>query len=320
MPDFQAIDPEAVKRTIDEINAALKEKEIDPKVRQKLKYAEKNWPEKLREYETKEKLLGERNSYSKTDPDATFMRMKEDHMLNGQLKPGYNVQASTNRQYITNYTLAQTTTDTSTLKDHIDDYIESYGQVPESLTADAGYGSEENYGFLEERGITAFVKYNYFDKEQKQKKHNGNSFHADNLHYDPESDTYTCPMGQPMTYIGDKPRRTRNGYLQIHKLYQAKNCEGCPLRGPCHKASGNRVIQRSPKLVRYKQRVRELLTSDEGIEKRKQRWQVEAVFGNIKQNKGFRRFFLRGIEKVNVEFGLIALAHNLQRFSTTTGN
>lgn len=317
VPDFEAIDPEAVRRTIDEINKALKEREIDPKVRQKLKYAEKNWPEKLREYEEKEKLLGSRNSYSKTDPDATFMRMKEDHMLNGQLKPGYNVQASTERQYIINYTLAQTTTDTSTLKDHIDDLICGYGQVPESLTADAGYGSEENYGYLEEYGITPFVKYNYFDKEQSDKKYINDPFKADNLYYNAETDTYTCPMGQPMRYIGDKTRKTANGYLQTHKLYQAKNCEGCPLRGPCNKAAGNRIIQRSPKLVRYKQIVRELLTSEKGIEKRKQRYQVEAVFGNIKQNKGFRRFLLRGIEKVNVEFGLIALAHNLQRFSTT---
>ncbi len=92
------------------------------------------------------------------------------------------------------------------------------------------------------------------------------------------------------------------------------------MRGPCHKAVGNRIIQRSPNLVRYKQRVRELLTSEEGLEKRKQRWQVEAVFGNIKQNKGFRRFYLRGIEKVNIEFGLLAIAHNLQRFTNKAGH
>ena len=93
------------------------------------------------------------------------------------------------------------------------------------------------------------------------------------------------------------------------------DCEGCPMRGPCHKAKGNRIIQRSPNLNRHHQKIKELLLSEEGIEKRKQRWKVEAVFGNIKQNKGFRRFFLRGLEKVNTELGLIAIAHNLQRFS-----
>jgi transposase len=313
-PNFAAVDPEAVARTIDEINEALREKEIDPRVRQKLNYAKKNWPQKLAEYDEKEKILAGRNSYSKTDKDATFMRMKEDHMRNGQLKPAYNIQASTERQYIINYTLEQTTTDTNTLKGHIDEHIQSFGNSPESLTADAGYGSEENYGYLEEKGIAPFVKYNYFDKEINDKK--PNTFHADNLIYNPETDTYTCPIGQSMRYIGDRNRKTRTGYLQTHRMYQAINCQGCPMRGPCHKAEGNRIIQRSPNLVRYKQRVKDLLTSDEGIEKRKQRWQVEAVFGNIKQNKGFRRFNLRGIDKVTTEIGLIAIAHNLQRLST----
>jgi transposase len=317
-PDFAAIDPEAVRRTIEEINEALREKEIDPKIKQKLNYAKKNWPQKLAEYDEKEKILAGRNSYSKTDKDATFMRMKEDHMLNGQLKPGYNVQASTEKQYIINYTLGQTTTDTTLLKDHVGEHIHSYGSSPQTLTADAGYGSEENYGFLEDKGITPFVKYNYFDKEINDKK--PNTFHADNLIYNPTTDIYTCPIGQPMRYIGDKKRKTRTGYLQTHRMYQALNCRGCPMRGPCHRAEGNRIIQRSPNLVRYKQKVKELLTSDEGIVKRKQRWQVEAVFGNIKQNKGFRRFNLRGIDKATTEIGLIAIAHNLQRFSTNTGH
>ncbi len=141
-PEFEAIDPVSVARTIAEINEALKEKEIDPKVRQKLKYAEKNWPQKLAEYDEKDKILRGRHSYSKTDEDATFMRMKEDHMRNGQLKPGYNVQASTEKQYIINYTLGQTTSDTSLLKDHIGEHIESYGRSPESLTAERDTGAK----------------------------------------------------------------------------------------------------------------------------------------------------------------------------------
>lgn len=313
--DFKEINPQAVSEAISAINEALKDKEIDPKVKQKLNYARKNWPVKLKEYEEREKQLKGRNSLSKTDPDASFMRMKDDHMRNGQLKPGYNVQASTDKHYILNYTLGQTTADTTLLKDHIEDTIESYNMVPESLTADAGYGSEENYDYLEEKGITAYVKYGYFDKEQRDRKHRENPFLVDNLHYNAETDTYTCPIGQPMTYIGEKRRKTANGFVQTHRLYQAKNCEGCPMRGPCHKAAGNRIIQRSPNLSRHRQKIKQLLMSEEGIEKRKQRWKVEAVFGNIKQNKGFRRFFLRGLEKVNTELGLIALAHNLQRFS-----
>ncbi|MCK0148380.1 transposase, partial [Arenibacter sp. F26102] len=124
----------------------------------------------LEKYNKQEEQMGTRNSMSKTDPDATFMRMKDDHMQNGQLKPGYNLQAGTNNQFIVNYTLAQTTADTTTLIDHVDEFIDSYDQAPGQLTADAGYGSEENYADLESKDIEAFVKYNYFHKEQLDQK------------------------------------------------------------------------------------------------------------------------------------------------------
>ncbi len=131
-PNFKEIDPEKVAQTIDTINEALKDKEVDKKVRQKLNYANKNWPKNLQKYSEQETILGKRNSNSKTYPDATFMRMKDDYMQNGQLKPGYNLQASTNNQFITGYTLAETTADTTTLKDHLSDHLESYGETPEN--------------------------------------------------------------------------------------------------------------------------------------------------------------------------------------------
>jgi len=315
-PDFEEIDPEKVAQTIDTINQALKDKEVDKKVKQKLNYAKKNWPKNLQKYNEQEAILGKRNSYSKTDPDATFMRMKDDHMQNGQLKPGYNLQASTNNQFITSYTLAQTTADTTTLKDHLNDHIESYGQTPETLTADAGYGSEENYTDLEEKNITAFVKYNYFHKEQRDKKHRENPFQPDNLFYNPETDTYYCPMGQAMNKIHTYESQTKNGFTQEIHRYQAQNCHGCPLRGSCHKAKGNRIIERNHNLIRLKDKAKSLLLSEEGVAHRKRRcWDVEAVFGNIKQNMGFKRFMLRGMEKVTTEIGLIAMAHNLKKFS-----
>ena len=315
-PNFEEIDPEKVAQTIDTINQALKDKEVDKKVKQKLNYAKKNWPKNLQKYNEQEAILGKRNSYSKTDPDATFMRMKDDHMQNGQLKPGYNLQASTNNQFITSYTLAQTTADTTTLKDHLNDHIESYGQTPETLTADAGYGSEENYTDLEKKNITAFVKYNYFHKEQRDKKHRENPFHPDNLFYNPETDTYYCPMGQAMNKINTYESQTKNGFTQEIHRYQAQSCHGCPLRGSCHKAKGNRIIERNHNLIRLKDKAKNLLLSEEGVAHRKRRcWDVEAVFGNIKQNMGFKRFMLRGIEKVTTEIGLIAMAHNLKKFN-----
>ena len=208
-PDFEAIDAQQVEATINKINGALQGKQVDKKVRQKLDYAKKNWPSNLKKYEGQEAILKERNSYSKTDPDATFMRMKDDHMQNGQIKPGYNLQASTNNQYITNYTLGQSTADTTLLKQHVEDHIESYNETPESVTADAGYGSEENYTHLESRNIDAFVKYSYFHKEQRQTKKAPNPFDPDQLYYNKDTDTYYCPMGQAMTNIGSYKKKTK---------------------------------------------------------------------------------------------------------------
>ena len=316
-PDFEAISPEAVSQTIDQINQALKGTKVDKKVKQKLNYAKKNWPHNLKKYRQQEKLLGKRNSYSKTDPDATFMRMKDDHMQNGQLKPGYNIQGSSNNQYLTGYTVEQTTNDTTTLKNHLEEHHESFGETPDTVTADAGYGCEENYEYLEKQGIEGYVKYNYFHKEQLDKKRaKDNPFSPDSLHYDPQSDTYYCPMGQQMNHIGDKKRKTANGFEQYIKLYQAQNCEGCPLRSQCHKAKGDRIIERNHNLIRLKQKARELLLSEKGVGHRKRRcWEIEAIFGNIKHNMNFKRFMLRGIENVKVEMGLIAMAHNLKKFA-----
>lgn len=314
--NFKAINPEEVSKTIDQINQALEGKKIDKKVKQKLNYAKKNWPKNIAKYNRQDKQMGGRSSISKTDPDATFMRMKEDHMQDGQLKPGYNLQASTNNQFIVNYTLGQTTADTTTLIDHIEEFENSYTYSPEQLTADAGYGSEQNYLALEERAIEAFVKYSYFHKDQldQKKKVDKKPFTANKLYYNTQEDCYYCPMGQKMEKIGQRQRTTANGYVQNLDLYQASNCSGCPLRGLCHKAKGNRIIERNHNLIRLKSKARERLLSPEGIAHRKQRcWDVEAVFGNIKQNMNFRRFMLRGIDKVNTEIGLIAMAHNLKK-------
>lgn len=318
-PDsFDAIDPQEVAKTIDSINQALEGKKVDKAVKQKLNYAKKHWPGNVAKYNKQEVVLKYRNSYSKTDVDATFMRMKDDPMKNGQLKAAYNVQGSSNHQFLVNYTLTQKTNDTTTLVDHLKEHKDSFDQTPDTLTADAGYGSEENYQNLEEENIEAFVKYNYFHKEQKEAKSGKvkQPFTVDKLYYNQDTDTYYCPMGQAMGCIGSYQRKTANGFIQTLHRYQAANCKGCPLRSLCHQASGNRIVERNHNLVRLKQKAKEKLLSEDGIAHRKQRcWDIEAIFGNIKQNMGFKRFMLRGMEKVETEFGLIAMAHNLKKVS-----
>ena len=314
--DFTTVTKEKMEAAVAQIDAAIKDNpDADKKIKQKLNYAKAKWPAALAKYEVQEKIMGEgRNSYSKTDTDATFMRMKEDHMLNGQLKPAYNLQVSSNNQYITHYSLHQATTDTTTLKEHLTNFQQQHHGLPDAITADAGYGSEENYEYLEQNDITAYVKHNQFDREQNDNIQRKKPFAADKLHYNKEQDFYVCPMGQHMTNQGGVSRSTSTGYMQIVTKYQAQNCKGCPLNGVCHKGKGNRTIEINHRLNELKQQANERLLSEEGIKKRKQRcWDVEPIFANIKNNHGFKRFMLRGKEKVQIEAGLLALAHNLRK-------
>ena len=312
--DFKTIDSEKVKQTVKAIEEAIKNQEIPEEVKKNLKYAKKNYPDKLDQYKAQEEILDGRNSYSKTDHDATFMRMKEDHLNKGQVKPGYNVQITTNQQIITNYDIFPNPADTLTLPAHMESYKELYGQAPETVTADAGYGSEQNYDHLEADGCTAYVKYNTFYQEQKGKRQKKFPFAGEYLFYNEEKNFYVCPMGQHMHYLDTFTRVNESGYEQTVSRYKAQNCNGCPLRGMCDKENGTRILEINQNMVRHRKKARELLTSEEGIAHRKKRnCDVETVFGNIKHNKKFRRFMLRGKEKVTVEFGLIAIAHNLKK-------
>lgn len=315
-PDFTPTDPQKVKDTIDKINAALKDNpDVSKQITNKLKYAQKNWPANIEKYNKQEAILKERNSYSKTDLDATFMRMKEDHMKNGQLKPGYNLQISTENQLVTNYSIHQNPTDTKTYIPHLKQYQQQFG-TPIVAVADAGYGSEQNYEYLAENEIASYVKYNTFDLEQRSKKHIKKPFTTDHLYYNKEKNHYICPMGQPMQHIGTYSQKSDAGYTRILDKYQAKNCMGCPLNGVCHKSKGNRIIEVSHKGNCYKQQSKENLKTEQGIYYRKKRCiEPEPVFANLKHNKNFKRFMLRGLEKVNIEAGLLILSHNLAKIA-----
>lgn len=308
---LKKISREAVNEYVDRINAALKDKDVDAKVRQKLSYAKKHWPEALDKYEAQEKILGEgRSSYSKTDHDATFMRMKEDHMMNGQLKPAYNVQISTNNQFIASYSLHQKTNDTNTLKSHLSSHIKNLGVKPSSVTADAGYGSEENYQWLKNKGITAYVKDRDFDRKQKVKK----PTLKDQFIYHAANDKVTCPQGYTMKNTGTRTRITATGFRQTVTRYRTTRCGSCPLQQQCNAGNRQKTIELNHHLNQLRDAAVKRLKTKRGIKKRKQRCcDVEPVFAAIKNNHQFKRFMLRGLEKVSIETGLLALAHNLRK-------
>lgn len=270
--------------------------------------------DKLNEYDGRLEQMGDRNSMSKTDPDATFMRMKEDAMNNGQTKPGYNLQISAENQFITDFALFPNPTDTLTLIPFFNSFLDRYGHLPSVAVADSGYGSEENYRFMDEAGMEAYVKYNRFHLEQRP-RYKPNPFHHDNVHYNADEDYYVCPMGQHMTRIGTAHSKTASGYRSENARYRAQNCKGCPLRCMCYKAKGDRrIIEVNHRLNKYKKKARELLTSEDGLKHRGRRCiEPEAVFGQMKFNMAYRRFRHFGKDKVTMDFAFFAIAFNIKK-------
>lgn len=266
-----------------------------------------------RKYAAQRAALGERNSYSKTDPDATFMRMKEDHMLNGQLKPGYNVQIGTENGFVLGYDIFPNPNDTRTLKPHLENMRRRLGRLPERVIADAGYGSEENYTYLEENGVDAIVKDGTFHRAGKRSWRK-NPLNTDTWPYDAAGDSYTCPQGRRLVFVREARKETEGGYANALRLYACESCEGCSLRDRCTRSRGNRTLQRNENLRRLREKAHARLLSEDGKVLRKRRAvEVETVFGETKANQTFRRFHLRGTRKVAVEWGLLMIGYNIKR-------
>ena len=316
-PDDEPPTPISSKELKERIAAINRENRTKEEEKQ-IKTLEDKLQPKLEEYEKKLETLDERNSYSKTDPDATFMRMKEDHMKNGQLKPAYNEQIGTENQFIVHYDFFSNPTDTLTLIPFMEGFKQNYEQLPQKACADSGYGSEENYQYLDNNQVEAYVKYNYFHKEQKRSFKN-NAFLQENLYYNKEKDYFVCPMGQHMEHFYNTTRKSASGFVSNISVYKATNCEGCPLRCLCHESKENRQISVNHTLREYKRIARERLTSEEGIRMRKKRpIEPEAVFGQMKNNKSYHRFRHVGKEKIAMDFAIFAIAFNLLKLSRIT--
>ena len=314
-PVPEELTAEEVTKRVERIKEKVDADNLGKEERKALKQIETDSVPRMNRYKEQLETMGSRNSYSKTDPDATFMRMKEDAMLNGQLKPGYNIQISTENQFITNFGIYQRPTDTLTMISYLESFKARYGMQSEEIVADSGYGSEENYEYMFSNGMTPDVKYNMFHVEQRRSYRN-NPFRVSNLFYNPDDDFYVCPMGQKLKFIRQEKRYTASGYQQTVSVYRAGRCEGCPLRGQCHKSKRDRQIEVNHTLDDYKARARELLTSEQGIKHRSNRpIEPEAVFGQIKECGRFRRLRLKGLTGAKIDFGLKALAHNLRKLA-----
>ena len=318
-PPDEELSVEEFRARTSRIQEKMYNREVPKQIRKAVEKTAKESIPKMLEYERALDIMGERNSYSKTDESATFMRMKEDAMKNGQLKPGYNIQIATENQFITNYAVYHRPTDTLTLIPFLESFEKRYGRQSNVVVADSGYGSEQNYEYLFGPNLIPYVKYNMFHQEQKR-KYKKNAFLVQNLFYNPKGNYYVCPMGQYLFFIREEKRKSDAGYISQVSIYRAAKCLGCPVRGLCNKAMGNRQIEVNHTLNRYKEKIRYMLNSEEWIFHRKKRpVEPEAVFADIKEAGKFRRFRLRGINGVGIEFGLKAIAHNIKKIAACRG-
>ena len=273
---------------------------------------------RTQKYQQQKAILNNRNSYSKTDNDATFMRMKDDHMKNGQLKPGYNVQIATNNQYVLAYDVFPNPTDFKTLIPFLENIKDNYFKLPKYIVADAGYGSEENYqAIMDDFERIPLITYTMYQKELK-KKYRMNPFNVSNWKYNELLDIYLCPFNRILKFKNYSTRVDTYGFKRNLKLYECESCDNCPIRSSCTKAKSNknRIIQKNYNWEYFKANAKALMSTEETGKIYKQRKiDVEPVFGNLKANLSFTRFSVRGKDKVINELGFALMAINIRKLT-----
>ena len=283
------------------------------------KYDElKKITDKLKEYADKIERCGDgRNSYAKTDTDATFMRMKTDYMGNTALLPAYNWQVVTAGEIILYGVTSQSAADNKCFIPLMEKYHSIFGKYPEIAVADAGYGTLETYDYCEKNHIGKYMKFPSWKRETHDKKFHEDPFRSVNFAID-EDGNPICPNGQKFQKLYERPIRN-NKDKRTEEIYQCENCNDCPLREKCHKSSENRKINLNRTLSKYHEEVISNLAAEEGIRLRQVRSAMsEGTFGIIKQDHNFRRLTRVSIKKVNMEFYLIMIGFNLAKYYNLT--
>ena len=268
--------------------------------------------QRAEKYEKYQNTFDGRNSFSKTDPDATFMHMKDDHMRNAQLKPGYNLQLGVEGEYIAGVDISSERSDQLTmipLLERMEQHIEQYADV----TADAGYESEENYTYFEKKQQFCYIKPQNYERS-KTRKFKSNMNLRENMPYNAAKDEYTCQNGKKFNAVYVSKRKSKSGFESEITHYECESCEGCLHKNSCTRAKGNRKMQISKEFLRQRKQSLENITSDTGILLRTNRSiQVEGAFGVIKQDYGFQQFLLRGRGKVFTEILIVAFGYNINK-------
>lgn len=278
---------------------------------------------KLMEYKECFEVMGkDRNSYSKTDLEATFMRMKDDHMLNGQLKPAYNVQIAVENYFIVHAYVSNDRTDYNTLIPVIQKHINAFGEVLKEATADSGYCSEKNLLFCKEHNIESYIKLQ--DHEQRKTrtyKENIGKYYNMTIRIFEDEHFYVCHDGRELRHIRTEEKEM-DGYTQTMEVYGCADCSGCEHKAKClykynpeKDADKNKVMKINERWEELKEKAHANIQSEKGILNRQIRSiQTEGHFGDIKENDDFRRFNHRSADKVYKEFMLYAIGRNINKY------
>ena len=269
--------------------------------------------ERQRAYDRHKENFKGRNNYCKTDPDATFMHMKEDHMRNAQLKPGYNVQIGIDSEYIVAAEIYQDRNDVWTLVPFLKKMKEKLSYKYPSVTADSGYESEKGYEYLSSEGQKAYIKPQTYE-QWKRRSFQRDISKRENMEYDEGSDTYTCHGGKKLRPVYMKKQKSKSGYQSEVTVYECEDCAGCPYKDRCTKALGNKKLYVSKNFLDKRMRSYENILSETGIRYRMNRSiQVEGSFGVLKNDYGFQRFLLRGKTRVKLEILLLCMGYNINK-------
>lgn len=279
--------------------------------------------QRLMEYKECFEIMGkDRNSYSKTDLEATFMRMKEDHMLNGQLKPAYNVQIAVENYFIVHGYVSNDRTDYNTLIPVLEKHRKAFGNVLEEVTADSGYCSEKNLLYLKENGIESYIKLQDHEKRKTRAyAEDISKYYNMKVEVFEDEQFYICHDGRELRHIRTETKE-QNGYTQTFEVYGCADCSGCEHKARClykynaeKNAERNKVMKINEQWEELREKSHANIQSERGILKRQIRSiQTEGHFGDIKENENFRRFNYRSADKVYKEFMLYAIGRNINKY------
>ena len=292
---------QVLEEELEKLNQDIEETPVKGKDERKVKDDFSVGAEK---YEGYQETFEGRNSFSKTDPDATFMRMKEDHMKNSQLKAAYNLQIATENQFVLHYDVFSNPTDTKTLLP----LLETYPHDVKTVVAYAEYGSEENLLRLNEKKVNHLIKYAMFDKEQKR-GYKQSARNLANWHYNDKEDSYTHPEEWYYRFHHIKHQKTQTDFQQEIDVYYADEPESAPQKG----------LYMNESYQHLKTKECQALLSPQGRQIFAQRKiDVEPVFGQIKACLGYKRCNLRGKRQVRIDMGLVLMANNLLKYNKRT--